>query len=441
MQKKNSKAVLLLGFYTVFLAACTTTIRIQVEQPPVLNTSGIRRIAVMPFGSSGGTANREIAQYITSVAANNIRALNHFTLINSSVITQLQRNNESIEGHVDALFNGRITYINTNDSSTEVERKDKDDNVYMVTIYTREVEMEFNYSFTRARDGILIGPVTKRGKKTSVSEDLNTLLSTAALARSIVDEQLRNINRDVVPYTITESRTLIAEQSKDKELKAIMKDILTLVRSGIYRSALDSYLRTYSVYKNIAAAVNASILYEALGETQTAANFMSAVYGETGNIRIINELARLNRILANQALIAAEYRDARSQIEKTADYAVDEIQKVLSVNTMIWIYNNSSGNTMAEAVVDNITAGFIRKGIGLVDRDNLDLIEAEQNFHLSGLVSDSDFVSIGNAAGANTIVIISVTGTGDMRRLQLRVLDIEKGIPILQSDTSDAWKL
>jgi hypothetical protein len=60
---------------------------------------------------------------------------------------------------------------------------------------------------------------------------------------------------------------------------------------------------------------------------------------------------------------------------------------------------------------------------------------------MSGFVGDNDFVSIGNLAGANTIVIINITGTGDMRRLQLRVLDIERGIQTLHSDTSDVWKI
>jgi hypothetical protein len=68
-------------------------------------------------------------------------------------------------------------------------------------------------------------------------------------------------------------------------------------------------------------------------------------------------------------------------------------------------------------------------------------MDAEQNFQMSGYVKDEDFVSIGNAVGANVIVSIDITGTGSMRRLQVRVLDLEKRIPIFQSDTSDGWKL
>jgi hypothetical protein len=92
-------------------------------------------------------------------------------------------------------------------------------------------------------------------------------------------------------------------------------------------------------------------------------------------------------------------------------------------------------------VIDNLTASFIRGGITVIDRQSIDLILSEQKFQMSGNVSDNDFVSIGKLAGANTLVIINITGTGTARRLQVRVLDIERGIPTLQSDTSESWRL
>jgi len=85
---------------------------------------------------------------------------------------------------------------------------------------------------------------------------------------------------------------------------------------------------------------------------------------------------------------------------------------------------------MVDAVVDNITAEFIRKGIDIVDKKKLQMF---------GAVSDAEMVRIGNAAGAKTIVIIGVAGSGTMRRLQVRVLDIERGILIMQSDTDERW--
>jgi tRNA (Thr-GGU) A37 N-methylase len=96
---------------------------------------------------------------------------------------------------------------------------------------------------------------------------------------------------------------------------------------------------------------------------------------------------------------------------------------------------------MVEAIVDNLTADFIRKGVNIVDRQNEALVEMEQKRHISGAVSDAEMVRIGNTAGAKTIVTIGITGAGNMRRLQVRVLDIERGTPIMQSDTNDKWQL
>jgi hypothetical protein len=220
-----------------------------------------------------------------------------------------------------------------------------------------------------------------------------------------------------------------------------MNDALTQVKAGSYRVAYEAYLGIYGRHNSLAAAENAAILLEALGDTQAAAGLMQRVYAETGNPKALSTLSRLNRNLQDRALIASEYDEARSRTERVAAFASSEIQKALPARAAVWIYNNSSNQAIAEAVADTITADFIGKGISIVDRQNAALIEAEQRLHLSGSVSDNDFVSIGNLAGANTIVVIGITGTGALRRLQVRVLDIERGIPLMQSDTSERWQL
>jgi hypothetical protein len=44
-------------------------------------------------------------------------------------------------------------------------------------------------------------------------------------------------------------------------------------------------------------------------------------------------------------------------------------------------------------------------------------------------------------AGATTLINAVITGTGNMRRLQLTVLDMERQVPLLRSDTSESWQL
>jgi len=440
MSYKNIRKFTALLF--LFLSACATTIQLRVQRPPTLNTAGIKRIAIMPFeAASHDKTYRETAQYATTAATNRIQALNYFTLIDPSEIERLRKNNQSIESYVDALFTGRITRIDSKDSTSEGQYKNKDGDIIHYTTYERNVEIEFNYSLTRSRDGSLIGPVSRKGSGSSSSQNKDEVKSTADLLRSIINSQLGSLGREIAPYTAIENRDLAKDNSKDKALQAEMKDALAQVKAGNYKIALTAYLGIYERYKSFAAAENASILHESFGDTQTAAIFMQRVSEETGNPRAWTIIARLNKILQDQATLASEYADNRGQTERIAAFASDEIQKVLPKNAQVWIYNNAAANPLAAAVVDNITSGFIRKGIRVVDRQNAALIEAEQKFQMSGSVSDNDFLSIANTAGANTIVVIGISGSGATRRLQVRVLDIEKRIAIMQSDTGEKWQL
>jgi hypothetical protein len=220
-----------------------------------------------------------------------------------------------------------------------------------------------------------------------------------------------------------------------------MKTAEAQVKAGSYRLALEAYLALYNQYRSVAAAVNAANIRHALGETQEAANFLQQVHQATGSPLAQSTLASLNRVLQDRATISSEYDDARSQSEKVAAHASTEIRRVLPAGARVWIVNNASNNVMAQAVVDNLTADFIRNGVTVVDRESAALMDAERNFQMSGNVSDDDFVTVGNAAGASIIVNINVSGTGAARRLQVRVLDIERRTPIMASDTGEAWSL
>ena len=68
---------------------------------------------------------------------------------------------------------------------------------------------------------------------------------------------------------------------------------------------------------------------------------------------------------------------------------------------------------------------LVQNGFPIVDRSELDRIRREQNFQISGEVDDNQIVDIGKFAGAGLVVTGSITGSGSMRRLRLRVLDTQ----------------
>ena len=99
----------------------------------------------------------------------------------------------------------------------------------------------------------------------------------------------------------------------------------------------------------------------------------------------------------------------------------------LPENTRIAVINISSNNgNLSANVVDEIEYQlvFARK-FTIVDRNALDTIRREQNFQMSGEVSDSSAVSIGQMLGANIVITGSITEVGTNQRLSIRALDVK----------------
>jgi len=429
----------------IFAGCASSSVTMTVKRTPTMNTMGIRRIAVMPFETSDNSAlQREIAQVITTTATSRIQATRHFTMVDPAEIQKLQQSRESIENHVDALFTGKVVTLNVRDYTTEERRYDVvTKQTRNVTVYVREVELAFDYSFRRARDGSIVGVVTKRGRSSSKNENSGNLKTPSVMAQEIVSHRLRTLYQDIAPYEITEKRTLMPEKSKNKDLQNRMKSAFDLVKEQNYRGALNAYRDIFGNFNNFAAAYNAMIMFEALGETDSALAMMDRVYQDTGNPRSKTEIDRLSKVLEEEGLLAGSYADTRSQGQKVAEHAISQLRSSLPGGAKVWIVNKTERGEriLATAVVDGITAALINGGVEVVDRNNTRLIEAEQNFHLSGEVSDDDFMSIGNAAGANTLITVEIVGVGSMRRLKVEMMDIARRTRIFTSDTSEAWNL
>jgi len=445
MGKADKRTVPLQIVYTLLifftLAGCGTTIQIQAQRTPTLDTAGIQRIAIMPFEAlSRNAVYQNAARYATNVATGKIQATNHFTLVSPTVISNFGARNEGLENYVDALFTGQITRIEEKTITQQGQKKDKEtDEIITYDYYVREVEVDFNYSLVRARDGTIIGLITKKGKNSDTQEITSNLASVDSLVNKIIDSQMSTIQRDVAPHKITISRTL--ERENNKELRKQMDTAIAYVRNGNYRAARQIYLDAWNSHRSVASAVNVSILYEAAGETWNAANFMQQVYSETGSPLARDVLARLNKELTEQTKVE-QFGNAQIPIERVAGKAASEVQKALPARARLWIHNNTEYyHSLARDIIDNMTSALVKNGVSVIERQLIDTVIGEQEFHLSGYVNDSNMVRYGNLAGANTVAIVSISGSGAMRRLQIRVLDIESGTVLMQSGTGSEWNL
>ncbi|GHV47585.1 hypothetical protein AGMMS49546_37360 [Spirochaetia bacterium] len=81
---------------------------------------------------------------------------------------------------------------------------------------------------------------------------------------------------------------------------------------------------------------------------------------------------------------------------------------------------------LANFAIDELEYQLVTaKQFTMVDRKTLDTLRTEQNFQLSGDVSDQSAVAIGNMLGANIVITGSVSGAGNTQRLTLKALDVK----------------
>ena len=81
-----------------------------------------------------------------------------------------------------------------------------------------------------------------------------------------------------------------------------------------------------------------------------------------------------------------------------------------------------------EYALEELTLLLVRtQKFRVVDRRNLDVIRAEQQFQLSGEVDDETAVSIGHLIGAAFVITGGISPWESAKHLRLRVLDVQTG--------------
>jgi len=115
--------------------------------------------------------------------------------------------------------------------------------------------------------------------------------------------------------------------------------------------------------------------------------------------------------------------DLSRAIRDVSDYLNNNIP----AGSMIAFINiQSESEALSGFIIDDLTANAVNdRNFTVVDRQQLEVIRAEQNLHLSGDVDDATALSIGRFLGAQTIVSGWISSLGGQFRLTIRALDVE----------------
>jgi TolB-like protein len=99
----------------------------------------------------------------------------------------------------------------------------------------------------------------------------------------------------------------------------------------------------------------------------------------------------------------------------------------LPANSTIAVISISANNPdLAAFAIDELEYQLVTaRQFTIVDRKTLDSIRTEQQFQISGEVSDQSAVSIGNLLGASIVITGSITGTGNSQRITLKALEVK----------------
>ena len=115
-------------------------------------------------------------------------------------------------------------------------------------------------------------------------------------------------------------------------------------------------------------------------------------------------------------------------IEDALLKASRDAMKNVSKNSVIAIiYITAQDRGIINYISDELEFILVKEGNIIADRSQLDLIRKEQNFQLNGEVDDKSAVSIGKILGANVIITGKLEGNDNLRRLRLRVLNVQTG--------------
>jgi len=115
-------------------------------------------------------------------------------------------------------------------------------------------------------------------------------------------------------------------------------------------------------------------------------------------------------ILENRARAAVQRMDSREVSLLAAQFRAEQ---------------TSPGSSYADYAVEDLEYNMVKAGFKLVDRQQIEKIRNEQQLQLSGEFDDNSAVSIGKMAGANSVVVISVSHADKSGRLTLKVLDVQ----------------
>jgi len=145
------------------------------------------------------------------------------------------------------------------------------------------------------------------------------------------------------------------------------------------------------------------------------------IYGIAGNVQKITATGDV--ILYSESVSTGL---TQKMAETVTNLSLEMAGKMPRDSTIAVLSVFSTNRNTSEYLIGELEYNLVNSGrFKIVDRRRLDQIRNEQNFQMSGDVSDDSAISIGNMLGANIVITGEISGSGSNQRLILKALDVK----------------
>jgi tetratricopeptide (TPR) repeat protein len=116
-------------------------------------------------------------------------------------------------------------------------------------------------------------------------------------------------------------------------------------------------------------------------------------------------------------------------LSEAIDQSAEEIAEKLSKDSRVAVLSFESSNAnFSDYIIEELTVALFKRGIEVVDRQNLDHVYRELNFQMSGVVSDESAKSVGKNLAAQLIITGNLIDLGRIYSYQVNTINLNNDI-------------
>lgn len=326
---KKIVKICLLSIFITLISSCATSINVKVLRPAELDLNGAKTISVLPIkpyeyyelreDATGidifvgvffqifdrvGTEEKKCIDKLQYEIERGLMDSPYIDLVSSSAVSSAIKNGTS--NPADVYLTGEVVNFEVYDDHIDRRVKVKDGDgdrkaeYEYVREYSRNAKLYLRYQIVDSYSGKVISynRVEMRNSSGYYSHPRD-LPSAYSMLEYELTRAARKILRELQPYTVTKSISLLKDKTKNEDFKYADK----LAKDGYIKESYDAFSSLYKATEMLEAGYNAAKLMEAMGNLSEAEKLMANLYKKypvsevkTGLYDIQNEINQAKKL-------------------------------------------------------------------------------------------------------------------------------------------------